>query len=297
MEGAGTRMEQEGLKMSRRAWWFAVGCVALAVYVVAAGVWSAVGGLVMATAVLNMAVQAAAMWWEALTPVAACMAAWWACLRFARSVGRPFTARRGRLAALGCVIAVVAAVSLFNTCLAAGLKAWYMRWAPPLADYSYPIGLQVREAVRQNMSVKVGMDMSSLSAAANHAAHAWRLTSECFRSPSDEPDGWDDDSLPDPFFENLRTDMEECRTEADIIDRYGPPQSRFEQSGDIVVCDWDWGGPLAAMDHFEGCVGFSAGIVKETGKLRWWSPSWLNHVPEGVPECFFVGEEAAAPEE
>lgn len=35
MEGAGTRMEQEGLKMSRRAWWFAVGCVALAVYVVA----------------------------------------------------------------------------------------------------------------------------------------------------------------------------------------------------------------------------------------------------------------------
>ena len=72
------RMEEGKTTLAGGGWWFALGCVALAVHIVAAGVWSAAGGFVLAMAAGKLAVQVAGMWWQALTPVAACAAAWWA---------------------------------------------------------------------------------------------------------------------------------------------------------------------------------------------------------------------------
>ena len=163
-------------------WWFALGCVALAVYVVAAGVWSAAGGFVMAMALENLAVQAAGMWWQALTPLAACAAAWGACLRFARAAGHPQTGWRGRLAVLGVAVAVVAGVYLFNTGLSAGLRAWFWRWAPPVKEY--PMGVGRGVVAEQRVNVRVGIGMPSVASATANAVSAWQLTAACFRGDS-----------------------------------------------------------------------------------------------------------------
>ena len=289
-------MEDGNLKTTGGVWWFALGCVALAVYVVAAGVLSAAGGFVLAMAVEKLAVQAVAMWWQALTPVAACAAAWWACLRFARAAGRPQTGWQGRLAVLGVAVAVVAGVYLFNTGLSAGLRAWFWRWAPPAKEF--PVGAGGGLAAGQRVNVKVGIGAPSAASATLHAASAWQLTAACFRGEEDERDGGEEDeeSL-DPWFEDLKAKMAECRTEVDVCVFYGPPMSRNERPGGMVVGSWDWGGRLLEAGRFDGCRGLSAGIDGETGELRWWAPNWMGHVPEDVPAFFPVGGEVSGTEE
>ena len=290
-------MEEGKTTLAGGGWWFALGCVALAVHIVAAGVWSAAGGFVLAMAAGKLAVQVAGMWWQALTPVAACAAAWWACLRFARAAGRPQTGWRGRLAVLGVAVAVVAGVYLFNTGLSAGLRAWFWRWVPPAKEF--PAGAGGGVAAERRVNVKVGIGAPSAASAALNVVSAWQLTVTCFRGEEEDErdDGEEDEEFPDPLFEDLKAKMEECRTEANVCAIYGMPMSRDERPGGMVVASWDWGGRLLEAGRFDGCCGLSAGMDGVTGELRWWSPHWMGHVPEDVPAFFPVGGEVAGTEE
>lgn len=200
-------MENGELKLSKRGWWFAVGCVALAVYGVASGIWGAIGAIF-----LVFAVQAAGgieqspplmlvgSWWMAAAPVAGCAAAWWACLRFAKAAGRPQTEWRGRLALLGVSVGVVAGVMLFNTSLAMGVQAWMRHWVPPVMEYPCPPDPDGSMATR-TVSVRVGMGAPSGYAVTRGAEAAWAATSQYLHPEDDpwadgewEPGTWEDDA-------------------------------------------------------------------------------------------------------
>ena len=186
------KMENGEARLSKGVWWFAVGCVALAAYVVAMGVWSVLGvfgmGLGMGT-LRAVVLVAASSWFMALMPVACCAAAWWACLRFAKAAGRPATSRRGRLALLGVVVAVVAGMSLFNAGATLALRAWMLRRMPPAPEfYPYPTEAEARMAAQRNLNVHVGMGMPSMASAAASAQAAWMATAQCFHPEDDE---WD----------------------------------------------------------------------------------------------------------
>ena len=90
----------------------------------------------------------------------------------------------------------------------------------------------------------------------------------------------------DPQFQALQAHLRECRTEADILERYKTPLWREEREGGIIECGWAWDGFLFLMGCHDGCTGFSAGISKETGEFLWWSPHWLGSVPRDAQSCY-----------
>jgi hypothetical protein len=94
----------------------------------------------------------------------------------------------------------------------------------------------------------------------------------------------------DMWFENLQGKLKECRTEDDVVNRFGKPECRTERGGGVAVDEWSWGGLMAQLGRFEGCAGFSAGISTETGNLLWWSPHWLGSVPAEAKSVYFPEE-------
>jgi len=92
------------------------------------------------------------------------------------------------------------------------------------------------------------------------------------------------------WFESLQGKLKECRTEDDVVKRFGKPECRTERGGGVAVDEWSWGGLMTQLGCFEGCAGFSAGISTETGNLLWWSPHWLGSVPAEAKSVYFPEE-------
>lgn len=185
-------MEKDEARLSKGVWWFAVGCVALAAFVVACGIWSALAGILLMLRMQSIGeigqiqpMLLVVSWWLAATPVAACVAAWWVCLRFAKAAGRPQTEWRGRLALLGVVVGVMAGVMLFNAVFGAGLWTWVARRMPP-PQYPYPADLDGSMAAQRRLNVQVGMGSPSASSAVAGAEAAWSATSAYLHPENDE---------------------------------------------------------------------------------------------------------------
>jgi hypothetical protein len=99
-----------------------------------------------------------------------------------------------------------------------------------------------------------------------------------------------------PSLETLKTELADCKTGADVLDRFGKPSFHAERENGRFFAAWDWIDRMTAQGEFTGCSGFNILVETETDKLLSWSPTWLNHVPRDEPSFYLVGEQGEAGE-